>query len=107
MLGITESARAFIIDAGAVTAALAVIVGSVAALLRFTAKRFTSAVREQVGDALEEILDNTKQLKPNGGTHLADAIERLESRQLQIKRQTDRVAKVLGEHLRYHEELDR
>ena len=107
MLGITESARTLILEAGAVTAALAVIVGSIAALLRFTAKRFTNAVRDQVGDALEEIRDNTAQLKPNGGTHLADAINRLENRQMQIKKQTDRLTKVLSAHLRYHEELDR
>lgn len=72
-----------IIRAGAIAGALVAILGLIAMILRFSVKQLTSAVktelRESVEPRIEQVYQNTMELKPNGGSTVADAVRRLEA----------------------------
>lgn len=90
---------------GAVAGALGITVASIAALLRFSTKHFVASVREVVEGHLDDIKTNTDQLKPNGGSSLADAVRRVEARQIEIAGETKAVRQALETHLADHKRL--
>lgn len=76
-----------ILRAGAVAAALTAVLGFTAMILRFSVKQFVKAVRDEMGEVtpkIDKVYQNTMELKPNGGSSVADAIRRLEATQLEI-----------------------
>lgn len=72
-----------VIRAGAIAGALAAIIGLITMILRFSVKQLTNAVKtelkENVEPRIEQVYQNTMELKPNGGSTVADAVRRLEA----------------------------
>lgn len=105
MLAAVSELESLVLRGGAVVGALVVIVGAIAAVLRFTTKRFVESVNDAVNDRLDRIEANTNELKPNGGSSVADAIARLEARQVQIQGETLALRMALQTHLADHAKL--
>lgn len=91
-----------VLEAGQIAAALAAILGLVAALFRYTARRFSSAVSDIVAEQLDPIQRHTVELVPNGGSSMRDAVNRLEARQLEVVAETRALREALTEHLAEH-----
>jgi hypothetical protein len=92
-----------IVEAAAIVAAIAGIMGTIAGVWRFTVKKFT----ESLQTALEEVKNNTRELMPNGGTSVADAVRRLDTRTLSIETQIQYLTDGLRTHLELHNNEDR
>lgn len=91
-----------VLQFGEIAAALAAILGLVAMLLRYTARKFSRAVSEIVAEHLDPIQQHTVELVPNGGSSLRDAVNRLEARQIQATAETRALREALTEHLAEH-----
>lgn len=87
-----------IIQAAAIVAAIAGIMGTIAGVWRFTVKKFTESLQE----ALDEVKHNTRELMPNGGTSVADAVRRLDTRTLSMESQIQYLTDGLRTHLELH-----
>jgi hypothetical protein len=81
---------------------LAVIIGTLAALFKWLSRKITSVIEHELKRDLSEITRHTAQLIPNGGTHLADQITRLEISQAKTCTEIQAVAKAFTEHLADH-----
>lgn len=80
----------------------AVIVGVLAGLFKWFGNKISMVIEYQIKQDLNEITANTRQLIPNGGTHLADQITRLEISQAKTCAEIQSVAKAFSEHLADH-----
>jgi hypothetical protein len=92
-----------VIEAAALVAAIAAIMGTVAGVWRFTVKKFTQNLQE----ALDEVKHNTRELMPNGGTSVADAVRRLDTRTLSMETQIQYLTDGLRKHLELHGNEDK
>jgi hypothetical protein len=81
---------------------LAAIIGTFAALFKWLSRKITSVIEHELKRDLSEITRHTAQLIPNGGTHLADQITRLEISQAKTCTEIQAVAKAFTEHLADH-----
>lgn len=95
-----------IVRIGAIAGALVVTFGAVSAFVRFSTKKFVAGIREVVEGRLDEIKANTEQLRPNGGSSIADAIRRVEARQIEISGETKAVRAALEDHLAEHRAIN-
>lgn len=85
-----------------VLASTAAIIGVLAGLFKWFSKKIVMVIEYQIKQDLNEITSNTRQLIPNGGTHLADQITRLEISQAKTCAEIQSVAKAFSEHLADH-----
>lgn len=69
----------FIIRAGAIAAAIVAVVMAVKILTKGIVKQLTKAIHSELGYKVDQINENTLELKPNGGSTVADAVRRLEA----------------------------
>lgn len=96
-----------IIRTGAVAGACMAIIGAIAMVLRFSVKQFVRAVKDEmettVAPRIEQVYENTMELKPNGGGSIADAVRRLEAsmKEIQLEQRLQR-----DELRRQHEKLE-
>lgn len=88
--------------ASVVLGSVAVIIGVLAGLFKWLSKKIAIVIEYQIKQDLKEITANTRQLIPNGGTHLADQINRLEISQAKTCAEIQSVAKAFSEHLADH-----
>lgn len=102
----TASADDIIIRLGAVAAALVAIFGLVRMATRFGVKQITHAIRIELGEKVERVYENTMELKPNGGSSLRDAVNRLEVGQLKVEAGLAAQREALVDHLKEHKKLD-
>lgn len=88
----SDSAFAIIRDLGAVAVAITAIAG-----LSFTIVKYgiIRPIKKYIDDA-------TKQLKPNGGSHLADAINRTEQRVDEMVNGQEQLLDIMLNHLQDH-----
>ena len=80
---------------GGVAAALVAIMGALA-----LGKRFL------LGDLRADLDDVRKELKPNGGASVRDAIDRIAEKQGEIQRDVREVRQRLDDHITWHLEKD-
>lgn len=99
------SADEIIIRLGAVATALVAIFGVVRMATRFGVKQITRAITSEIGEKVERVYENTMELKPNGGSSLRDAVNRLESRQLEVQADLAAQRKAILDHLQEHKKL--
>lgn len=93
---------------GAISGAAMAIVGLIAMVLRFSVKQFVRAVKDELSDVtpkIDKVYANTLELKPNGGSSLADAVRRLEVRQLELHSELAAQRDALLDHLRDHKRI--
>lgn len=74
-----------------------VIVGAVALIARPLRGSF-----RRVMSIADDVADIKKQVLPNGGSSIRDAVDRMEERQLEIAGQVDRANARLDTHLQAH-----
>lgn len=102
MLAWTQNVDDLVIRLGAIAAALAAIAALTRMIVRWMVKQFTAAVRTEmdahVGPRIDKVYENTLELRPNGGSSLADAVRRLEDRQLKVMQEQRRQARELRKH---------
>ena len=79
-------------------ASIATIIGGIAVILSglvWIWHRFVRTIIHKVKEELDEIRANTKELKPNGGSSIADAVKRIEQR-------IDTLTEAMMNHLEGH-----
>ena len=103
--GTLATAGDLIVRAGAIAGALVIIVGAISAVMRHANKVFAASIQEIVSDKLDQIKADTQQLKPNGGSSIADQIARVEARQIEIKAETRALREGLESHLAQHRQI--
>ena len=79
-----ESIPDTIIRIGAIAGALGVTGATVGAFLKYSTRAFAAAIHDIVSDKLDAIKSDTQQLKPNGGSSVAD--QRSEERRSETAR---------------------
>lgn len=79
-----SSGEDFIVRAGAVAAALVTLTMAFRMSMKAVVKQLTKAIHSELGPKVDRVYENTMELRPNGGSTVADAVRRLESHQLQI-----------------------
>jgi hypothetical protein len=89
-------------DAAAVVGSLSIILGAIIGIVRWSVWKITKIVRTEIGDQLRNIRINTNQLLPNGGTHLADTIRKLEVNQSKACTEIQALRLSMQEHLADH-----
>lgn len=80
-------------------ASIATIIGGIAVIISgliWLWHRFVRTIIHRVKEELDEIRANTQELKPNGGSSLADSIKRIEQR-------IDALTEAMMKHLEGHE----
>lgn len=80
-------------------ASIATIIGGIAVIISgliWIWHRFVRTIIHRVKEELDEIKVNTQELKPNGGSSLADSIKRIEQR-------IDALTEAMMKHLEGHE----
>ena len=80
-----------VLIAGQIAAAIIAIAGAAAVLHRILFKKMT--------DQLEKI---NKELHPNGGTSMRDAINRIEKAQDEIKEDAKEIRSRVDDHIQWH-----
>lgn len=105
MLAAATPLEDFVLRVGAVCGALVVVAGFVAAVARYSTKKFTGSVREIVAESLSPIESRTMQLIPNGGSSLADAVRRIDAAQVHIRAEQAALRTALESHLAQHRAL--
>lgn len=95
-----------IVRFGAVAAALVTIVAALRMFTKFAVRQFTKAIKAEIGDKVERVYENTMELKPNGGSSMRDAINRLESQQMKLVGDVAATRQALIDHLTEHRSLN-
>lgn len=94
-----------IIRVGAVAAALVAIAGLFRMSVRFAVKQITRAVQDEIGVKVEKVYENTMELKPNGGSSMRDAVNRLEAQQMKVVGELAATRQALIDHIADHRTL--
>ena len=89
-------------DAATVVGSISVIVGALIGIVRWSVWKITRIVRTEIVDQLRHIQISTNQLRPNGGTHLADTIRQLEVNQSKACTEIQALRLSMQDHLADH-----
>lgn len=89
-------------ETSVILGSLAAIIGTLAGLFKWLSTTILKAIQNTIANDLLEITSNTRQLIPNGGTHLADSINRLEVNQAKTGAEVEAIAQAFREHQADH-----